>query len=175
MLVTRTLGRVSLDAVSFTPNGDGRGDTLTITVPLAAPASITVRILRDGKWIATPLAGSFDAGTQTAAWDGTKRIGRARDGAYVVSVESVDQVGTARVELPVVLDRTAPVVRIVSTSPAVLHVSEAAVLAVRANGALRRITAAAAGDVRLRGIASLRTLVVVAHDEAGNRAVLRRR
>ena len=175
LLVTRTLGRVSLDAVSFTPNGDGRGDTLTITVPLAAPASITVRILRDGKWIATPLAGSFDAGTQTAAWDGTKRIGRARDGAYVVSVESVDQVGTARVELPVVLDRTAPVVRIVSTSPAVLHVSEAAVLAVRANGALRRITAAAAGDVRLRGIASLRTLVVVAHDEAGNRAVLRRR
>ena len=175
LLVTRTLGRVALDAASFTPNGDGRGDTLTITVPLAAPASLTVRILRDGKWIATPLAGSFDAGTQTATWDGTKRIGRARDGAYVVSVESVDPNGTARVELPVVLDRTAPVVRVVSTSPAVLRVSEPAVLAVRANGALRRITVAAATDVRLRGIASLRTLVVVAHDEAGNRAVLRRR
>jgi len=175
LLVTRTLGRVSLDAVTFTPNGDGRSDTLTITVPLAAPASLTVRILRDGKWIATPLAGSFDAGTQIATWDGTKRIGRARDGAYVVSVESVDQVGTARVELPVALDRTAPVVRVVSTSPAVLRVSEPSDLAVRANGALRRITVSKAGDVRLRGIASLRTLVVVARDEAGNRAVLRRR
>ncbi len=175
LLVTRTLGRVALDAASFTPNGDGRGDTLTITVPLAAPASLTVRILRGGKWIATPLAGSFDAGTQAATWDGTKRIGRARDGAYVVSVESVDPNGTARVELPVVLDRTAPVVRVVSTSPAVLRVSEPAVLAVRANGALRRIAVAAATDVRLRGIESLRTLVVVAHDEAGNRAVLRRR
>src|SRR4029079_6372525 len=90
-LVPPPLGRVSLDAVSFTPNGDGRGDTLTISVPLAAPASLTVRILRDGTWIATPLGGSFDAGTQTATWDGTKRLGRARDGAYVVSVESVDQ------------------------------------------------------------------------------------
>ena len=175
LLVTRTLGRVALDATSFTPNGDGRGDTLTITVPLAAPASITVRILRDGKWIATPLAGSFDTGTQTATWDGTKRIGRARDGTYVVSVASLDAVGTAQVELPVLLDRTAPVVRVVSTSPAVLHVSEPSVLTVRANGALRRITVAKAGDVRLRGIASLRTLVAVARDGAGNRAVLRRR
>ena len=175
LLVTRTLGRVSLDATSFTPNGDGRGDTLTISVPLTGPASLTVRILRDGKWIATPLAGSFDAGTQTVTWDGTKRIGRARDGAYVVSVESADAVGTARVELPVLLDRTAPVVRVVSTSPAVLRVSEPAVLAVRANGAIRRITVAASGEVRVPWIARLRTLVVVARYEAGNRSVLRRR
>jgi N-acetylmuramoyl-L-alanine amidase-like protein len=175
LLVTRTLGRVSLDATSFTPNGDGRGDTLTISVPLAAQATLTVRILRDGKWIATPLAGSFDAGTQTVTWDGMKRIGRARDGAYVVSVESADAVGTVRVELPVLLDRTAPVVRVASTSPAVLRVSEPAVLAVRANGAIRRIAVAAPGAVRLRGIARLRTLVVVARDEAGNRSVLRRR
>jgi hypothetical protein len=43
------------------------------------------------------------------------------------------------------------------------------------NGALRRISVAAAGDVRLRGISALRTLVVVARDAAGNRSVLRRR
>jgi hypothetical protein len=43
------------------------------------------------------------------------------------------------------------------------------------NGALRRISVRAAGDVRLRGIAKLRTLVVVARDAAGNRAVVRRR
>ncbi|HEY1317757.1 MAG TPA: peptidoglycan recognition protein [Gaiella sp.] len=175
LVVTRTLGRVTLDASSFTPNRDGSRDTLTITIPLAAPATLTVRILREGKWIATPLTGSFDAGTQVARWDGTKRIGRARDGDYVVSVETVDPFGTARAELPVVLDRTAPSVRVVSASPAVLRVSEPAALAVRVNGALRRISLAAAGDVRLRGVATLRTLVVVARDAAGNRAVLRRR
>jgi hypothetical protein len=175
LLVTRTLGRVTLDADSFTPNGDGRGDALTVTVPVAGPATLTVRILRDGKWVATPLAGSFDAGTQIATWDGKKRAGRARDGDYVVSVESTDAVGTARVQLPVLLDRTAPSVRVVSASPAVLRVSEPATLAVRVNGALRRMRIGAAGDVRLRRIARLRTLVVVATDAAGNRAVLRRR
>jgi N-acetylmuramoyl-L-alanine amidase len=175
LLVTRTLGRVALDAEAFTPNGDGRGDTLSITVPLAAPASVTVRVLRDGRWVATPLQGTFAAGTQVARWDGMKRIGRAGDGGYVVSVEAADAIGTSRVELPVVLDRTSPVVRLVSTSPAVLRVSEPAILAIRVNGALRRVEVHTAGPVRLRGIARLRTLVVVARDAAGNRGALRRR
>ncbi|HEY9457129.1 MAG TPA: hypothetical protein VIQ56_04435, partial [Gaiella sp.] len=175
LLVTRTLGRVALDADAFTPNGDGSADTLTITVPLAAPATLTVRILRDGKWVATPLGGSFAAGDQVATWDGSKRLGRARDGDYTVSVESVDSVGTARVELPVLLDRTPPVVRVVSPEPPVLRVSEPATLAVRANGARRKLAVKTAGEVRLRGIVRLRTLVVVARDAAGNRGVLRRR
>ncbi|HET6684161.1 MAG TPA: N-acetylmuramoyl-L-alanine amidase [Gaiella sp.] len=175
LLVTRTLGRVALDADAFTPNGDGSADTLTITVPLAAPATLTVRILRDGKWVATPLGGSFAAGDQVATWDGSKRLGRARDGDYTVSVESVDAVGTARVELPVLLDRTPPVVRVVSPEPPVLRVSEPATLAVRANGARRKLAVKTAGEVRLRGIVRLRTLVVVARDAAGNRGVLRRR
>jgi hypothetical protein len=175
LVVTRTLGRVMLDGSSFTPNGDGRRDALAIAIPLAAPATLTVRILREGKWVATPLAGSFEAGTQVVRWDGRKRIGRARDGDYVVSVEATDTVGTARAELPVVLDRMAPIVRLLSASPAVLRVSEPATLAVRVNGALRRLEAAAAGDVGLRGIARVRTLVVVARDAAGNRTVLRRR
>jgi hypothetical protein len=92
-----------------------------------------------------------------------------------VSVESADAVGTATVALPLLLDRTQPVVRVVSAEPPVLHVSEPASLAVRVNGAMRQLRVEAAGAVRLRGIARLRTLVVVARDEAGNRSVLRRR
>jgi hypothetical protein len=173
LVVTRTLGRVTVGAAIFSPNGDGRGDTLAITVPLAAPASVTVRILRDGRWVATPLSGAFD-GTQVVRWDGSKRIGRARDGAYVVSVEATDAVGTSSVEAPFSLDRTAPVVRVVSASPPVLRVSEPATLALRANGARRTLRIDAPGTTRIRGIATLRTLVVVARDDAGNRAVLRR-
>ncbi len=175
LLVTRTLGRVSLGAQTFTPNGDGRGDALAITVPLAAPATLTVRILRDGHWVATPLAGPVEAGVQLVSWDGAKRLGRARDGDYVVSVDAVDAIATAHVELPFVLDRTAPVVRVASSAPPRLRVSEQATLAVRANGALRTMRVREAGTVRIPRIARLRTLVVVARDEAGNRSVFRRR
>ena len=175
LLVTRTLGRVTLATSAFTPNGDGRGDVLSIGVPLSAPATLTVRILRDGHWVATPLRGSFETGSQVVSWDGAKRVGRARDGDYVVSVEASDAVGTSRVELPFALDRSAPAVRVVSATPPVLRVSEAATLAIRVNGALRTLRVRAPGTVRIRRIERLRTLVVVARDAAGNRAVLRRR
>jgi hypothetical protein len=175
LLVTRTLGRVTLARSLFTPNGDGRGDVLSIGVPLSAPASLTVRILREGHWVATPLRGSFEAGAQVVRWDGAKRVGRARDGDYVVSVEVADAVGTSRVELPFALDRTEPVVRVASLSPPVLRVSEPATLALRVNGSLRTLRVRAPGTVRIRRIERLRTLVVVARDAAGNRSVLRRR
>jgi N-acetylmuramoyl-L-alanine amidase len=173
LLVTRTLGRVTLGSPSFTPNGDGHGDTLAITVPLNGPASVTVRILRDGHWVATPFTGAFGVGTQVVRWDGSKRVGKARDGDYVVSVEATDAVGTSRVDLPIALDRTAPVVRVVSDEPPVLRVSEPATLAVKVNGARRTLRVTAPGRVRIARIGRIRTLVVVARDAAGNRAVLR--
>ncbi len=88
--------------------------------------------------------------------------------------EATDAVGTSSVELPFTLDRTAPVVRIVTSSPPVLRVSEPATLALRVNGARRAMRVSASGTVRIPRIAELRTLVVVARDAAGNRTVLRR-
>ncbi len=174
LTVTRTLGRVTLDADAITPNGDGRGDALTITVPLTAPATVTVRILRDGHWVATPFTGSLGPGERAVSWDGRKRLGKAQEGAYVASVEAVDAIGTARVDVPFILDATAPTVRVVSTEPPRVWVSEAATLAVIANGARRTIHAMGAGTHRIARIERLRTLVVVARDAAGNESVLRR-
>jgi flagellar hook assembly protein FlgD len=172
--VTRTLGRISLAAATMTPNGDGRDDALSLTVPLAAPASLTVRILRDGKWVATPFAGDVGPGSQSVTWDGSKRIGKARDGTYVVSVEAVDAVGKATVELPFALDATAPTVRVVSALPPRIWVSEAATLAVRVNGARRAMRSTGPGAMRIPRIERLRTLVVVARDAAGNESTFRR-
>jgi len=61
LTVVRTIGRVMLDSPAMTPNGDGRGDVLSVSIPLAAPAELTVRILRDGRWVATPFAGEEEA------------------------------------------------------------------------------------------------------------------
>jgi len=172
--VTRTLGRITLAAAAVTPNGDGRNDTLSLAVPLGAPATLTVRILRGGKWVATPFAAAVDAGTQNVTWDGSKRVGKALDGPYVASVEVVDAVGTATVELPFAVDATAPVVRVVSAVPPRIWVSEAATLEVRVNGARRVMRTTAPGVVRIPRIERLRTLVVVARDAAGNASTLRR-
>jgi len=172
--VTRTLGQVTFASAAVTPNGDGRDDVLSLTVPLAAPATLTVRILRDGHWVATPFAGEAGPGSQVVTWDGRKRLGKARDGSYVVSVEAVDAIGTATVGLPFVLDTTPPVVRVVSATPPRLFVSEAATLVARVNGARRTLRATGPGTLRIPRIERLRTLVVVARDAAGNAATLRR-
>jgi hypothetical protein len=172
--VTRTLGRLVLASVAVTPNGDGRNDTLSLTVPLTAATTLTVRILRNGKWVATPFAGPAGPGSQTVTWDGSKRIGKAPDGAYSAAVEAVDAVGTATVELPFVIDATVPVVRVVSADPPRIWVSEAATLDVRVNGARRTMRATGPGALRIPRIERLRTLVVVARDAAGNVSILRR-
>jgi flagellar hook assembly protein FlgD len=172
--VTRTLGRLALASPTVTPNGDGRSDTLSLTVPLTAPATLTVRILRDGKWVATPFTGPAEPGSQTVTWDGSKRIGKAQDGTYSASVEAVDAVGTATVELSFVLDATAPTVRVVSAEPPRIWVSEAATLVVRVHGARRVMRATGPGAMRIPRIQRLRSLVVVARDAAGNASTFRR-
>jgi hypothetical protein len=172
--ITHTLGRVALDTETLTPNGDGRDDTLSVTVSLTAPATVTVRILRDGRWVATPFSGTLEAGERVVTWDGKKRLGKARDGQHTVAVDAVDGVGTSHVELPFLLDAEAPVIRVVSVEPPRLWVSEAATLTLRVNGARRVARAAGPGTVRIPRIQRLRTLVAVARDAAGNETVLRR-
>ena len=172
--VSRTLGRVALAAATVTPNGDGRADTLTATVPLAAQATVVARIVRGGRWVATPFTGLTEPGELTVAWDGSKRLGRALDGDYVLVVEVSDAVGTSTVELPFLLDGTAPAVRVVSAVPPRLWVSEAAVLRVRVNNAPRWIRTKGPGTVRIPRVERLRTLVVQARDRAGNETTFRR-
>jgi hypothetical protein len=172
--ITRAIGKVSLSAPVLTPNGDGLGDSVSIVVPLTVPATLSVRILRDGKWVATPFTAAVEPGEHVATWDGAKRLGKATDGVYTVSVEAVDGVGIARVELPLLVDATSPVVKVVSEAPPRLRVSEAVTLELRVNGARRTLRVAAAGVVRIPGIERLRTLAGTATDAAGNRTTVRR-
>ena len=83
LLVSRTLGLVSASPGVFSPNGDGRNDQLEVGFALTVPATVTVRIVRDGRWVASPvLAASFAVGEHRIAWDGSRSEGRLRDGTY---------------------------------------------------------------------------------------------
>ena len=118
--VTRTLAAAALQPALLTPNGDGNGDALTVTFQLAVPATVRLRVLRDGKWVATPYTGTLAAGPQSLGWNGAKRVGRTLDGSYTAVIDATDAVGTATVSLPFLLDAHPPVVKLAARPAAAL-------------------------------------------------------
>ncbi|MGZ8688527.1 MAG: hypothetical protein ACXWZP_08885, partial [Gaiellaceae bacterium] len=173
LVVTRTLGSASLAPAVVTPNGDGTADELTVSFQLAVPATVRLRVLRDGKWVATPFSGPLPAGPQTVVWNGARRAGRTLDGSYSAVIEAADSFGTAAISLPFLLDARAPTIRLAARPPRI-WLSEAAAVSLRVNGSLRRLELPGPGFLVLSGIRKVRSIVVVARDAAGNKAVLRR-
>ncbi|MSO95047.1 MAG: hypothetical protein EXQ81_04540 [Thermoleophilia bacterium] len=173
MTVIRTLGPSSVSPPIFTPNGDGKGDALRVSFFLTAPATVRLRVLHEGVWVATLFNGPLQAGKQTITWDGTKRLGAAPDGDYTAVVEVTDTTGTIAATLPFLRDATPPGIRLFSR-PLRLRVSEAARVTVRVNGSVRHLEAAGPGYLTLAGVRRIRALLVVARDAAGNQTVLRR-
>ncbi len=165
--VTRTLGALVADRQAFSPNGDGRADRITFSFRLQAPAEVRVRVLRDGKWIATPFSGPLEPGARRVVWDGAKRMGQARDGEYEAVVEATDVFTTAALAVPVALDRVAPRIRIVRRSPLRIWASEPVRLSLRIGTRSFKRDVAAAGESRVSA-PRLGLIRIVAWDAAGN-------
>ena len=124
LAVTCTLGNVAVTRLAFSPNADGRADQISFKFALAAPAEVRVRILKGGKWVATPFAGPLEPGVRKVEWNGTKRVGRLVDGSYEAIVEATDPIATSTVALPFAADTRRPKLRIVQRSPLRIWVSE---------------------------------------------------
>jgi N-acetylmuramoyl-L-alanine amidase len=166
--VNRTLGLVTTAPAAFSPNGDGRKDRLTLTFTLGAPADVVVRIERDGRWVATPLTGVFDAGTQRLVWDGSRVGGMLRDGEYSAVVEATNELGVISYGVPFVSDTVAPRVRFLPGKRVALEVSEPSVLTLVIDGRALRREVSKAGTVRIAGAGTAMRVRVVAWDVAGN-------
>ena len=169
-VVSRTLGLVSVTPAAFSPNGDGRNDGLEVGFALTIPATVDVRIERDGRWVATPvLAAGFTMGEHRIAWDGSRSEGRLRDGTYQAVVQVTDGVGTVRFGVPFVSDTAAPRLRIVPGPTLRVSVSEPAILSVaigarRFQRDVKRSGAVVLGALPRPGV----KVRVVATDAAGN-------
>jgi hypothetical protein len=171
LAVTRTLGSFDATRDVFSPNADRRADTIGFRFALAAPAEVKLRVLREGKWVATPLAGPLQAGAQRIDWNGAKRIGKLRDGDYEAVLEVTDAVATSRLALPFSSDTTRPRLRILSRSPLRVWASEPATLTVRSPaGSLRRVVRRP-GEVKIWGAGRSGLVRIVAWDAAGNASV----
>jgi N-acetylmuramoyl-L-alanine amidase-like protein len=167
--VSRTLGLLAVSPSAFSPNGDGRRDLLRVTFSLTVAADVRVRILRDGRWVATLVSSSLLPGVQRLTWDGMRATGPVRDGAYSVVVEAEDEASRSSFAVPFASDTTPPAVRFLSDLPLRLRVSEPAALTVRVNGTTVRQTVSRAGVTRVRWRGPVVRAQAVAWDEAGNR------
>jgi len=169
LAVSRTLGLVSVTPELFSPNEDGRNDSLELAFSLTVPADVRVRIVRDGQWVASPHSASYPAGAHRFTWDGTRASGRLRDGTYSAVVEASDAaIGSVSATVPFTADTTAPRVRIVPARGIRIEVSEPAVLFLTIDGARRERDVKRAGVVRIPWQGAATRVRVVARDAAGN-------
>jgi flagellar hook assembly protein FlgD len=166
--VNRTLGLVTIAPAAFSPNGDGRKDRLTLTFALAVPADVRIRVEREGRWVASPLAASYLAGTQSFVWDGVRSAGLLRDGEYTAVVEATGGVGAISYGVSFLSDTTAPRIRILPGTGLKVDVSEPAVLTFVIDGQALRREVKRSGAVRIPWAGPATRVRVVAWDAAGN-------
>jgi hypothetical protein len=171
LVVTRTLGNVAPVRTAFSPNADGKADRIAFRFELTGPAEVRLRVLRNGKWVATPFKGPLEKGKQTVEWDGTKRNGRLLDGAYEAVVDATDPIATSTVSVPFTSDTRQPKVRIVTRSPLQLWVSEPARLTLRFGSRSLVQEAPVAGTLSVPKAPRLGIVRAVAWDAAGNSSI----
>ncbi|HSG12326.1 MAG TPA: N-acetylmuramoyl-L-alanine amidase [Gaiellaceae bacterium] len=168
LVVSRTLGLVTATPATLSPNYDGRNDELVLTFSIANPATVRVRIEREGRWVATPLLAELPAGEHEVVWDGARPSGALRDGSYEAVVEAQDAVGLVSYGAAFVVDTTRPRVRFVSGRGIRLAVSEPSMLTIQVDKRTVRRKVARAGVVRIPWGRAPNRVRVVARDAAGN-------
>ena len=107
-----------------------------------------MRILKQGKWVATPFKGPLELGPHKIEWDGVKRTGRLLDGEYEAVVEATDAFATTTVTMPFSADTHAPKVKILQRSPLRLWLSEPATVTMRFGTRQHGVHGSACGPAR---------------------------
>jgi len=171
LAVTRTLGNAAVTRLAFSPNADGRADQISFKFSLTAPAEVRLRILKNGKWVATPFAGPLEPGVRKVDWNGTKRVGKLVDGMYEAILEATDPIATSTVALPFAADTRQPKLRILQRSPLQIWVSEPARLTLRFGARNLVYDARVAGTARISNAPRLGIVRAVAWDPAGNKSI----
>jgi hypothetical protein len=108
VLVDRTLGALTISPARFSPNGDGRLESVVAGFDLGRQARVLVRVRRGGQGLATLLSGTLPAGRHELAWDGRVDGMRQPDGVYELAVHAWGGLGQRSLYRRFVLDTTGP-------------------------------------------------------------------
>jgi hypothetical protein len=171
--IDRTLGKLGIVPPIFSPNGDGRRETVDIGFTLARAATVRLRVLAGKRTVATLLSGSAAAGRHTLTWKGR---GVADGTLRIVAEATTAAFGTRRLEQPLVRDTKRPVVTILAAKRRPrggtlvrLRLSEPALLVLRLDRETIRRNLAA-GVVVFRRTLPSATVNAYAQDAAANGA-----
>ena len=166
--VNRTLSFVSSKPAYISPNGDGRSDSLHLAFTLAVDADVTVTVRSGPVVTATLLAGRFGPGAQSVDWNGTVAGVPVPDGKYETLVEASTSLGVASQASKIVVDSTAPVLRLVSAFKRLATLSEPGTVTSIVDGRRRVFIRRKAGLFRIPAPSSYRSARLLARDRAGN-------
>jgi hypothetical protein len=166
--VDRTLAKPKLSAPALSPNGDGLFDSTAVSFQLNAAATVRVELWRAQKLVGTLLAQTLGVGPGQVVWDGTVGGKRVADGSYDLMLKAKDSVTTVTQKLPVVVDTTAPRLRLVSRARMQFWTNEPATLT--ATWGTRRVTKRVkAGYFSVPSMRGAKHFSVTATDAVGNK------
>jgi flagellar hook assembly protein FlgD len=118
--VDRTLKLISISRKTFSPNGDGVRDSVTLSFRLTRAADVNVAVVHSGSTVRTMRLGRLATGSRAVEWDGKLGGGgAATSGAYSLKVVADGALGATSVEQPLTVDLAAPKV----TAPATASVA----------------------------------------------------
>jgi hypothetical protein len=158
IVVDRTLAAFAATPAAYSPNGDGRLDSLAFTFVLASAAHVKIRVV-GGPAV---FEGDLGPGPQKIPWGGT-----LRDGKQAAVIEVLGPFGPRTQTARFVADTAKPRLRLVSASRLRFWVSEPSTVVLTLDG--RRVERQARGYFTVAG-ARARRISAVAFDVAGNRS-----
>jgi hypothetical protein len=162
VVVDRTLGFLTVSPPVFSPNGDGRLDIAELVFDLTRPADIQAHVMAGSRTVAQVASGPFDAGRPALVWNGLSSTGPFPDGTYRAVVQATTALGTRELRYSFALDRTRPVVKILSArsrdgrTAVRFWLSEPAVVNVRFDDVLVRVERGAGSARVSRRLAAAR-------------------
>jgi hypothetical protein len=167
LVVDRTVADWKLTPAAFSPNGDGRLDSVTFAYRLDRAASVRLDIKQNKQIVAPVFAGSLPAGPQSLTWDGIAPGGQGKlpDARYAAVLTTTTPLGTTTHSTWLRVDTRAPTLRAISFARLTFRVSEPAVVTAVARG--RRIVRSVRAGTFSLGRTTGR-VTASARDAAGN-------
>ena len=136
--VDRTLALTSLSRTTFSPNGDGVHDAVTLGFRLTRAAEVTVTAVRSGSTVRIMRLGRLGSGARSVTWDGTLGGGgTATSGAYSLKVTADGAIGVTSASRALTVDIAAP--RIAAPATASVAYGKTAKLSYTARDAFSRV------------------------------------